>query len=96
MDITSVQPIRPLEPAISTGGASRVAGFADVLNAAYTRVEASGAEASQAVESFLNGDRQDLHSVAMATQKAGLEFEMMLQVRNKIVNAYQEVMRMQL
>lgn len=98
MKIDSVLPVQPLDAGsgIGTGPASAVSGFADLLHAAYNRVEGSGAEASRMVEAFLGGDRQDLHSVAIATQKASLEFEMLLQVRNKIVQAYQEVMRMQL
>jgi flagellar hook-basal body complex protein FliE len=67
-----------------------------VLHAAYQRTEQSGAEAARMVGQFLSGESQDLHSVALAGQKASLEFEMLLQVRNKIVQAYQEVMRMQL
>lgn len=94
----SVPPLRPLE--ISTPGTGQddalAAQFADVLRNAIGRVEGSGASAGRAVEEFLSGGSQDLHSVALASQKASLEFEMLLQVRNKIVHAYQEVMRMQL
>ena len=98
MDISAIQPVRPLDPGQLAGTSAHRSGaaFSDLLHAAYNRVEASGAEATRMTESFLNGDRQDLHSVALASQKASLEFEMLLQVRNKIVQAYQEVMRMQL
>lgn len=95
---TSTAPIRPLEilPSSTGQGDALASQFADVLQNAIGRVEGSGASAGRAVAEFLAGGGQDLHSVALASQKASLEFEMLLQVRNKIVQAYQEVMRMQL
>jgi flagellar hook-basal body complex protein FliE len=59
-------------------------------------VERSGAEAQKAVEGLLADGTGDVHSVALATQRAGLQFEYFLQVRTKLVQAYQETMRMQL
>jgi flagellar hook-basal body complex protein FliE len=59
-------------------------------------VEQSQAQANQAVQNFLSGGDEELHSVALAAQRADLQFNLMLQVRNKAVSAYQEVMRMQL
>ena len=52
-------------------------------------------EADLAVQNLLNG-AGELHTVALATQRADLAFDLGLQVRNKIVSAYQEIMRMQL
>ncbi len=73
-----------------TGG-----GFEEVLARAIRQVENFRLEADQKVERFLAGEGEDLHSVALATQQAELAFELFLQVRNKVVQAYQEVMRMQ-
>jgi len=53
-------------------------------------------QASATVESFLSGEGEDLHTVALATQRADLAFEMFQQVRNKVVSAYQEIMKMQM
>ena len=58
-------------------------------------VEAFQNQAANSTERFLSGESEDLHTVAIAAQKAELSFEMFLQVRNKVVQAYQEVMRMQ-
>ena len=55
-----------------------------------------GQDASASVERFLSGDGEDLHTTVLATQRAELAFEMFQQVRNKVVNAYQEIMRMQM
>ena len=53
-------------------------------------------QAAATVESFLSGEGEDLHTVALATQRADLAFEMFQQVRNKVVSAYQEIMKMQM
>ncbi len=53
-------------------------------------------EAAQSVENFLSGEGEELHTTVLATQRAELSFELGLQVRNKVVQAYQEIMRMQL
>ena len=44
----------------------------------------------------MSGEGVDLHSTILASQRAELEFQMFMQVRNKVVSAYQEVMKMQL
>jgi flagellar hook-basal body complex protein FliE len=48
------------------------------------------------VERFLSGEGEELHQTVMATQQAELSFELFLQARNKVVSAYQEIMRMQM
>jgi flagellar hook-basal body complex protein FliE len=52
--------------------------------------------ADKSSEAFLTGQTDDIHKVMIATEKAGLAFQLTMQVRNKIVEAYQEVMRMQI
>ena len=59
------------------------------------RVEGLRAGAGEAIGRMLSGEGGELHQVALATQQAELAFELFLQVRNKVVQAYQEVMRMQ-
>jgi len=88
-------PILPstIQPA---GAASSSGGFQDVFASAVGQVESMGQDASKSVEQFLSGEGQDLHTAVLATQRAELAFEMFQQVRNKVVSAYQEIMRMQL
>jgi flagellar hook-basal body complex protein FliE len=76
----------------SAGGAN----FSDILNGAINQVEGARNDANQSVQRFLSGEGDDLHSTILASQRADLEFQMFLQVRNKVVSAYQEVMRMQM
>lgn len=98
LKISSLTPLSPLAPPESSSASTESAGspFKDVLNSAIQEVEGARANANQSVQRFLSGEGDDLHSTILATQRADLEFQMFLQVRNKVVSAYQEVMKMQM
>ena len=66
--------------------------FANAINS----VEGFRKDADIKIGNFLAGEGEELHNVVMSTQKAELSFELFQQVRNKVVQAYQEVMRMQM
>lgn len=68
-------------------------GFLDALHSAVGQVSQVQSEADAQVASMLNGNGQDVHSAMIAVEKANLTFELMVQVRNKIISAYQEVSR---
>jgi flagellar hook-basal body complex protein FliE len=87
-----------LSAPISAPGASRgEKGFGDVLSEAIRSVETTGQNAGDSVERFLSGESgEDLHTTVLATQRAELSFELFMQMRNKVVSAYQEIMRMQM
>lgn len=70
-------------------------GFGSILKNAIDQVEQVNAEAQQQTTEVLRGDRSDLHNVMIAIEKADVSFQLMMQVRNKIVNAYEEISRMQ-
>ena len=86
-------PAVTLQPA---GAAASGGDFRDVLAGAIQSVEGFGKQASASVERMLSGEGEELHNTIMATQRSELAFEMFLQVRNKVVSAYQEIMRMQM
>jgi len=69
--------------------------FGSVLTNAINQVEQLHGSAEQQVTGLLKGDRSDVHNVMIAVEKADIAFQLMMQVRNKIVSAYQEVSRMQ-
>ena len=81
----------PAAAGSTSGGA-----FQDVLTSAIQRVESLGTDASTSVENFLSGEGGELHTAILASQRADLGFDMFLQVRNKVVGAYQEIMKMQM
>ena len=65
--------------------------FMKTLRSAMDEVEQLQSEADGKVAQLLTGNGQDVHSAMIAVEKAGLAFQMMVQVRNKIVQAYQQV-----
>jgi flagellar hook-basal body complex protein FliE len=75
---------------------SAAGAFQDVFKGAIQRVESLQTDASTAVQNFLGGEGGELHTAVLASQRAELGFDMFLQVRNKVVGAYQEIMKMQM
>lgn len=69
--------------------------FMSTLSDAISQVGQLQTEADGKVAQLLNGNGQDVHSAMIAVEKANLAFSMMVQVRNKIVQAYQQVSGMQ-
>jgi flagellar hook-basal body complex protein FliE len=100
--IAPIAPVAPIAlpsalPPISDPGASGASGgFQNLLQAAVQNVANSSAAADTAVQNYLSGSDTELHSTILATQNADLDFELFLQVRNKLVSAYEEVMKMQI
>jgi flagellar hook-basal body complex protein FliE len=76
-------------------GSSGQSDFMSTLNDAMDQVGQLQSEADGKVAQLLNGNGQDVHSAMIAVEKANLAFSMMVQVRNKIVQAYQQVSSMQ-
>ena len=97
MNFDAIRPLAlPHLPVSAAKNGGRDAGsFGSAFQDAIARVEHQRVEARASLDRFLSGEGEELHQVAIATQKAELSFEMFQQVRNKVVQAYQEVMRMQ-
>ncbi len=70
--------------------------FGQILKNAIERVNHSQVEADQLVQRLANGEAVQLHDVMIASQKASITLNLALEVRNKVVEAYQEMMRMQI
>lgn len=81
-----------------TRGVSPVDGgeFHSVFQDAVQRVDSFQKDAAHSIERLLSGESEEVHSTVLAAQKAELSLELFLQMKNKVVQAYQEVMRMQL
>jgi flagellar hook-basal body complex protein FliE len=69
--------------------------FSAMLQAAVAEVNNTQLDAKHLSEQFAQGDGANLQDVVVSLQKASLSFQTMVQVRNKLVSAYQEVMNMQ-
>ncbi len=88
--LPGLDPVRPPQPAGKPGE------FGKVLEGTIEALDSLQKDASGAVEKFLTGENEELHTTVLAAQKAELAFDLGLQVRNKVVAAYQEIMRMQM
>ena len=75
------------------GGAS--GGFGELLKEGMTKLQDLQSEAAQQSRQLIAGEPVELHRVILAGEQAALAFELTMAIRNKAVEAYQEVMRMQ-
>ena len=69
--------------------------FADQLKNAVSEVDALQTRRDDMVESMVRGEVTEVHDVTIAAKEAQLAFELLLEVRNKLLEGYQELMRMQ-
>ncbi len=69
--------------------------FGDVLNQFVSEVNDKQIASGQAVNDLLAGKDSPLHQAMIAMQEAGVAFQLMVEVRNKLLEGYQELMRMQ-
>lgn len=84
------------KPAEANPATAAGASFADVLRNSIDKVNETQQQANKMAESLAAGDTsQNLHEVMIALQTASVSFQEMVQVRNKLVSAYQDVMNMQ-
>jgi flagellar hook-basal body complex protein FliE len=70
--------------------------FGDILKQELDKVNDSQITAENATMDFLTGKSTDIHQVMIATEEARLSLELAVQIRNKLVDAYQEISRMQI
>jgi flagellar hook-basal body complex protein FliE len=94
-NLSSVASMPQLGTDIGTAADSPTGGFEDTLRGAIQGVQQMEGQAQQQVAGLLSGNGQDVHSAALAMEQANLSFELMLQVRNKVVSAYQDISRLQ-
>lgn len=80
----------------STSKTSGASEFLDSLKSAIGHVNDVQMEAGRAVDALMTGDTQDIHRTMVALQQADVSFQLMMQVRNKLVTAYEEIQRMQI
>jgi len=69
-------------------------GFGDALEQTLNKVDASVRESDRLVDDFVSGKVNDFHEVALRLKQSELSFRFAMEVRNKLVDAYREVMRM--
>jgi flagellar hook-basal body complex protein FliE len=95
--IQGMPPLDPgrFEPAGPSTDSSASSGFWDTLKDTFEQVQQAQSDADQKISDLVTGKGGDIHSAMTAVEKADLSFEMVMQVRNKIVQAYQQVSQIQ-
>lgn len=88
----SIQPVT--SPDLSANAESGAA-FQSVFHDAVNTVENFQSQADKAITELLSGANEDVHTPVIATQEANLSFDLFMQVRNKVMSAYQTLMGMQ-
>jgi flagellar hook-basal body complex protein FliE len=98
MSMNALNPNLPIQPpglrqtAIPLPPSS---GFGETLREAVSEVDNLNLDAGHKVQSLIEGSGVDVHDAMIAVEKADLSFQLMLQVRNKVVQAYQQIAGMQ-
>lgn len=90
-----VLPLAPLPREAPAVGPAPGGGFGKVLQGVLGENAQATAAADDAVQALATGQAQDLHTVSLAVARADLSFRLVLDLRNRLTEAYQEVMRMQ-
>jgi len=90
-EASTASPAAPTKPA---GEALPGTGFAETLGSALEQVSAAQQRSADMQAAYERGEVTDVAKVMLARQESGVAFEATLQVRNKLLSAYQEIMRM--
>lgn len=80
----------------TVGKANDSVNFKDLLMDALNNVNTLEQESAKMTEDFIAGRTDDIHSVLIASEKASISLQFIMEVRNKVIEAYQEIMRMQI
>jgi flagellar hook-basal body complex protein FliE len=96
ISLTYAPPLTPMRPAVSpTPAASPTKDFHSHLKDALGEVNDLKQQADQAIQQLVGEGKGDLQDTIVAMEKADVSFRLMMQIRNKILDAYQEIVRMQ-
>jgi flagellar hook-basal body complex protein FliE len=97
MNIHDIGPQVPVSKAVAAleQGQQADGSFMDTLKESIQQINQVQTQADQAMTKLVTGQDQSLHQTMIAVEKADLSFQLMMQIRNKIVAAYEEVLRMQ-
>lgn len=88
-----------LIPQATGPGAAPVAGgdqsFQDLLKGLVDKVDLLQKDADVSIKGLVTGETTDIHDVTIKLEEAGVAFDLMMEIRNKLLDAYQEIMKMQ-
>ena len=80
---------------LDTGDLKKSQSFSQIFKSMISDTNSLQSDAAKIAEKFALGEIADVHEVMIAAEKAGVAFELVMEIRNKLLDAYQEFMRMQ-
>lgn len=97
--ISQIQSIN-MQP-LNTGNSIKSTGdvqskFANFLKDSINQVNEAGIESNEMTNKLVKGENVDLHNVMIAAEKSNIMLQTTMEIRNKVIDAYQEMMRMQI
>ena len=100
MDKISIQNVSKAYPDLLTGNkqAKRIEGksFGEIIKTSIANVDKVQKDSDSAVRNLATGEETDIHKTMIIMEKAEISFQLMMAVRNKIITAYETIMRMQI
>jgi flagellar hook-basal body complex protein FliE len=95
VDNTSIDKIKDLNGSVSSDNQVAGKSFSDTLNEAINSVNQLQKSSDKATQDLATGKTDNVAEVMIASEKADIALRVMVQVRNKIIDAYNEIMKMQ-
>jgi len=97
MDINPISSIvtGKIEQKIGNSEQKSGAGFKETINNFVNDVNELQLKAGESIENFAGGEAENVHEVMIAMTKAEVSFKFMMETRNKLIDAYKEIMKMQ-
>lgn len=99
MKEVTMQPISlPVSSPLKSPGTPGVSGtgFSEILSRSIAEVNGQAQEADMLVKGLAAGEHANIHETMIAMEKSGISFRMMTRVQQKVLDAYHEIMRMQI
>ncbi|MFQ5751325.1 MAG: flagellar hook-basal body complex protein FliE [bacterium] len=84
-----------MKPNSSVSKKTNTPKFSETLSEMISQVDGLQKNAANSVEKFIAGEESNLHEVMASVEEAQLSFQLMLEIRNKLIESYQELIRMQ-
>jgi flagellar hook-basal body complex protein FliE len=85
-----------INESLSKKNTGKVSSFADTLKDYIKSVNDDQIAAKESVTKYLRGETKDIHSTVISIEKADISLQLMLQLRNKVIQSFQEIMRIQI
>ena len=98
----NILPVNNPTPPVNTGSTNGAAiaqteqNFSDFIKSTINQVNESQAQGDLSIQKLHNGEAQNLHDVMISVEQADISLRMLVQIRNKAIQAYEEIMRMQI